>query len=268
MMSEKKLPTYSIVVAAKAWRLYGGRSVWEQRFRATGLWPEALAYGAVSQKYGPRIDDLFPSYQLLAVIDSTIPKVVGVAHSVPLFVNSIDALPSTGWDWALQTSVQGHVDHIDANCLCGLSISVLPEYQRNGIGTALILGLREVAVANRLRELIVPVRPITKSARPFVPMVEFLRTETFDCLHSDPWIRAHQKVGGTLKSICRRSMTVCLPMTAWQRWISSPIARSGFYVMEGALAPVAIDIEKAVGFYREPNVWMAHEVGSKIRGEP
>ena len=36
--------------------------------------------------------------------------------------------------------------------------------------------------------------------------------------------------------------------------------QSGRYIIEGALNPIEIDIEKDEGVYIEPNVWIVHEV--------
>ncbi len=35
---------------------------------------------------------------------------------------------------------------------------------------------------------------------------------------------------------------------------------SGWYVVEGALCPIRIDMEKDLGVYIEPNVWVSHEI--------
>lgn len=35
---------------------------------------------------------------------------------------------------------------------------------------------------------------------------------------------------------------------------------SGEYIVEGALVPVEMDVERDRGTYVEPNVWMVHEV--------
>jgi hypothetical protein len=37
---------------------------------------------------------------------------------------------------------------------------------------------------------------------------------------------------------------------------------SGAYVVQGALQPVEMDLERDLGVYREPNVWMRHPVGA------
>ena len=37
---------------------------------------------------------------------------------------------------------------------------------------------------------------------------------------------------------------------------------SGDYVVPGALQPVAVDRERDVGRYEEPNVWVRHRIGT------
>ncbi len=45
----------------------------------------------------------------------------------------------------------------------------------------------------------------------------------------------------------------------WEKWTGLKFPGSGNYVIDKALVPVSIDIEKNIGKYIEPNVWMIHE---------
>jgi len=48
---------------------------------------------------------------------------------------------------------------------------------------------------------------------------------------------------------------------AWETWTDLSFLQSGNYVVNGALCPVIIDLDKDRGEYIEPNVWVVHEVG-------
>jgi hypothetical protein len=46
----------------------------------------------------------------------------------------------------------------------------------------------------------------------------------------------------------------------WEQWTGLKFFESGDYVIEGALNPVNIDLEKDLGIYTEPNVWVLHQL--------
>ena len=47
-------------------------------------------------------------------------------------------------------------------------------------------------------------------------------------------------------------------MGRWADWTGGAFPASGAYVVPGALAPVHIDLERDLGRYVEPNVWVEH----------
>lgn len=55
-------------------------------------------------------------------------------------------------------------------------------------------------------------------------------------------------------------MKVTGSVVEWEKWAGMRFPESGEYVVEGALVPVSMDIERDVGVYVEPNVWMRHPV--------
>ena len=238
--------------------VYKSRLYWEQYFKERGLWPEMLAYDPTYQKYSGEVDREFAEFQLAAVL-TTPHRVVGVAHSVPLHIADSSArLPDTGWDFALESSVANRRAGIRPNAVCGLSITVLPEFQRRGVGRRLIEAIVAVADRYKIQRVVMPVRPVSKEKWPNVSMEEFLTFKRDDGFHIDPWVRAHQRSGGRILSICRHSMTVSAALSKWEHWSGRTFSKSGEYVVKGCLAPVIIDTVKGIGLYREPNVWMAH----------
>lgn len=239
--------------------LYKSRLYWEQYFKERGLWPEMLAYDPTYQKYSAEVDRKFAAFQLAAVISSTPRRVIGVAHSVPLHIADPHAeLPNTGWDFALENSIANAVAGVRPNSVCGLSITVLPEFQQRGIGRKLIEAIVCLASQRGIPRVIMPVRPVSKERWPNVSMEEFLTLKRDDGFHADPWIRAHQRVGGNILSICDSSMTVLAALSKWELWSGRTFSESGEYIVKGCLAPVVIDTVQGTGQYTEPNVWMGH----------
>jgi GNAT superfamily N-acetyltransferase len=239
--------------------LYKGRRYWELRFRADGLWPQMLNYDAISLRYSDEIDRLFPEFQMVAVSQADSALVVGVSHAVPLHLTDLDSLPDEGWDWAVETAVLQNHQCIAPNVLCGLSITVLPQFQRRSVGKKMIQAIRAMAFSKGLLDVIMPVRPISKVNCPHATMDEFLALRDQRGLHTDPWLRAHQMVGGRLLGICSRSMTVVAPIFQWEIWCDRRFSESGDYLVDGGLLPVKIDTSTQTGIYQEPNIWVAHQ---------
>jgi hypothetical protein len=46
----------------------------------------------------------------------------------------------------------------------------------------------------------------------------------------------------------------------WETWAGRRIERSGQHLLEGALTPIQIDLERQIGLYEEPNVWVEYSL--------
>ena len=55
-----------------------------------------------------------------------------------------------------------------------------------------------------------------------------------------------------------RSMVVEEPVAFWEMWSGRTYGQTGEYAVDGALAPVSIDLAQGAGRYVEPNVWFAY----------
>lgn len=260
---KRRIPTeeFAILSSSEAPTLYKSRQFWEDRFRSLGLWPPMLAHDVVSQKYSSEIDREFPEFQLLAVERKTENRVVGIAHAVPLHIGKLlDELPETGWDWSLETAIANRRGGISPDSLCGLSITVLPEVQRRGVGRMLIAEILSLALRLELFSVVMPVRPISKEDHPLVSINDFITWHRDDGFHRDAWIRTHQKAGAQILKACSASMTVVAPLSDWQDWCGQSFSKPGEYVVKGCLAPARIDTASGVGTYVEPNIWMHYKI--------
>jgi len=266
MMDDAKTKKITVASGAEAPVLYKSRQFWEDKFRSMGLWSPILAFDFVSRRWSQGLDNTFPEFQLVAISGGPGPenRVVGVAHAVPLRLGDQMAdLPDTGWDWALETAMQHHKSGVLPNAICGLSITVLPEFQRRGVGAILISHILSLASRLKLSSVVMPVRPISKEDDPRLPIEEFLTLRRNDGFHQDAWIRTHQKAGATIVKPCARSMTAVAPIADWQYWCDEPFLDSGEHLARGCLAPVQIDIARGTGTYIESNVWMPYGVGKQ-----
>ena len=106
----------------------------------------------------------------------------------------------------------------------------------------------------------IPVRPSLKSKYPLIPIDHYINWRREDGLPFDPWLRVHERFGGKIVKICHESMRIPGTISDWEQWTGLRFFDSGDYVIDGALNPVNIDLEKNLGLYIEPNVWVLHEI--------
>jgi GNAT superfamily N-acetyltransferase len=201
----------------------------------------------------------FAAFQF-AILDREQGVISGFANSVPLrWDGTLQELPDDGWDWALSESARQYADDIAANMLCGIQISVSPEYQGQGLSTLLLREMTALARRHGLSQVIVPVRPSMKSRYPLTPIDRYIEWHRDDELPYDPWLRVHVRNGGTIVKPCHTAMRIPGTVAEWEQWTGMRFFESGDYVVAGALTPVRIDTESDVGLYIEPNVWVIHE---------
>jgi hypothetical protein len=101
--------------------------------------------------------------------------------------------------------------------------------------------MRDAAAAAGLRELIAPVRPTLKARYPLIPIERYVEWRRDDGSHFDPWIRLHERVGGTVIGPCPRSMVMQAPTADWEEWTGLEFPEDGEYVFRGALATLVVD---------------------------
>jgi hypothetical protein len=199
--------------------------------------------------------DRFPEYQL-CLVDRDQNYPVAVASCVPISCPNIEDLPPEGWDWLVETAANSA--GAEPNLLGALAISVPAVHRSKGYARLMISALRDLAASKGLSGVIAPVRPSQKSNHPFVPIEEYIRWTNEDGRLYDPWLRSHVASGGRVLRPCERSMVVEEHVAFWETWAGKRLEHSGNYALEGALAPVAVDLERQIGRYEEPNVWVVY----------
>jgi hypothetical protein len=211
--------------------------------------PEFMFHNAMGTKYWSRLYEDFPEFQL-GLVDAG--ELVAEVHALPVPVDG-DELPS-GWDEAFERGVEAG----GGNVLSLLAISVASTRRGGGIATRLIGAAREAAVNAGLESVIAPVRPTLKERYPLIPIEEFMTWRRADGTHLDPWLRVHERVGGTIERAAPRSMLIEAPAADWEQWTQMVFPADGTYVVPGMLAP--LDVRDGVGVHIEPNVWVRHSV--------
>jgi GNAT superfamily N-acetyltransferase len=225
------------------------------------VWPEFMLHDAVANEHWHELLDRFPQYQL-ALHDTQVNRVAGMANSFPLRWDlPLEELPDEGWDWAFQEAVKNHQQGVAPNYHCAIQIVLRQEYQGQGLSRPMVEAVRAVTKTRRLRSLIIPIRPSEKSTYPLISLDDYITWETDEGFPFDPWLRVHVRAGARVIKVCHESKTIRGTRAEWEQWTGMKFPQSGRYIIDGALNPIEIDIEKDEGVYIEPNVWIVHETG-------
>lgn len=215
-----------------------------------------LNYTQAHQQYYEYILEEFSDLQL-CLVDVATELPVALANCVPIpLPGDFDDLPAEGWDWLVETGATRRSER--ANVLGALAVSVPPVHRGKGYAVRMIQAVHEQCERHRFEAVIVPVRPTVKCDYPFVPMDEYIGWKDETGRVFDPWLRSHVSQGARVVGACDRSMVVKEHVAFWETWAGRRFETSGSYVLDGALAPVSIDIDRQVGLYEEPNVWVAY----------
>ena len=214
-----------------------------------------LNYTRAHYEYYAELMDAYPEYQL-CLVDEETGYPVAVANSVPFACSGPDDLPPEGWDWLVETAARQKDK--PANMLGALAVSVPAVHRSKGYARMMIRSLIELAQRKGLDGVVVPVRPTAKVRHPWVPIADYMSWTDDNGRPYDPWIRSHLSAGGRMVGPCERSMVVHDHIAFWENWSNKHFEKSGAYALEGAIAPVEIDVERQTGTYEEPNVWIAY----------
>jgi hypothetical protein len=169
---------------------------------------------------------------------------------------STDVLPDSGWQFAMQSVCSSKAP----NCMCLIVANVLPEARQLGLAQILLEKSKEVTKESGFSTLIAPVRPTAKSEFPDLTIAEYVERRSASNEIADPWLRTHSKLGGEVLNVCNESVVVTATLKKWREWTGLALEKSGAHPLIGGLAPLHVDVEKNVGAYREPNVWVRYRL--------
>lgn len=226
------------------------------------VWPEFMLHDQVANELWHELLDRFAEYQL-ALYDTENKRVAGMGNSFPLrWENNLENLPEGGWDWAFQEAVNNHKQGLSPNVHCAIQIVVRPDYQSQGLSAPMVKAVRALTKSKGLQSLIIPIRPSEKQKYPLTRLDDYITWTAAQGLPFDAWLRVHVRVGGKIIKVCHESKTIRGSRADWEQWIGMKFPQSGQYIIDGALNPIEINLEKDEGIYIEPNIWIVHEIGS------
>jgi GNAT superfamily N-acetyltransferase len=220
--------------------------------------PEFMHHDAAVNRRWGELFTRFAGFQVAVCDDQD--RVVAAGNSVPLFWDGeLDGLPG-----GVGETVERGLGDLEAGraptVASALLATVAPDLQGRGLSGVVLRAMKEVAAGRGLGALIAPVRPTLKDRYPLTPMESYARWRRDDGLPFDPWLRVHRRLGAEFLRVAPRSMTVTGTVEEWEGWTGMRFPESGPYVVPGALCPVRMDVERDLGAYEEPNVWMRHPI--------
>lgn len=196
----------------------------------------------------------FPVWGLRSVMSN---EVVAYISAVKLHVDLSDTnLPDEGWSFAANS----YSDKRKSNCICLLVANVDKSLRKSGLSKILIEKAKVESFRNGFKHIIAPVRPTKKLQFPSLSMTEYLQMRTDNGEYYDPWIQTHVSLGAHILNICEKSVIIKASIQRWQKWTGIQFVKSGSYLVPGGLAPLSIDIDKNIGIYTEPNLWVRYDL--------
>lgn len=222
------------------------------------VWPEFMLHDEVANDLWDHLFSDFAGFQ--CVLFDGEGEIVAGLNSAPLAWDGTDAGLPHGWDDQFRRSVAGVLSGTPPDTLGALQIVVGPARQGSGYSALMLAAMRANARLHGFRALIACVRPNRKVDHPLESIEDYVRRTRDDGLPEDPWIRVHVRAGGRVVRPVPGSMTVHGTIADWREWTGLDFPASGDYLPDGAASPVHIDLEADRGVYRDPNVWVVHDL--------
>lgn len=222
-------------------------------------WPEFMLHTATL--HWPLLLTELADWQLL--FRDAAGRLMAVGQTLPLAcrraADGTLELPAD-FDALMDQGVAGRRRGEAPNVLAALAASVSREARKQGASETVLEAMKSLARKRGLGDLIAPVRPTWKSRYPLTPIERYARWKRADGSPFDPWMRVHWQLGAVQREVIPRSLAVRGTVAQWETWTGLSFPESGHYVVEGALSPVAVDWERDLGLYEEPNVWMTYHL--------
>jgi GNAT superfamily N-acetyltransferase len=232
---------------------------------------DALAFPAFMERSDltplwPTIYDEFADWQVVACGPRGGDHLAH-ANAVPFaWDGSLASLPRTAVELVALASEHRRAGRAP-NALGALQVVVRPALQGRGLSARLLRAVAALAAARGMADLFAPIRPNRKASQPHTPFAGYVEQTLADGLPTDPWQRVHARLGARPVGIAGEWLTVVAPVHDWEALAGMCFATTGRFVVLGALAPVAIDLERGTGRYAEPHLWMRYQLARKESAE-
>jgi hypothetical protein len=219
-------------------------------------WPEFLLHGDVA---GWRsLFDVFADFQILFFDQEN--TLAAVGHTVPITWDGSNQDLPENISAIIQRALRNKREGVTCNGLTALAAMVRKQYRGIGLSRKIIKAMIELGAYSGLGYLLAPLRPSLKSMYPLISFEHYVKWKRDDGMPFDPWLKVHLDMGAEVMKLMEKSLTVRGNVSEWESWAGMKFPESGRYIVEGALQPIQIDVEKDEGIYEEPNIWICHKM--------
>ena len=223
------------------------------------VWPnyliEASDISEPSLKFEITHEELIRRFPVWGIRRASDQKLVAYGHGILVAADlTQNQLPDSGWRFAMESVLA----EPKPNCMCLLVANVDPAARGLGFSKVLVEKAKAVTLDLGFKEMIAPVRPTLKQDFPEQTLDEYIQKRDEKNEVFDPWLKLHVRLGGEVLNVCHESVIINATIKKWSQWLSAEFHQSGKYILPMGLAPLDINLEKNIGTYVEPNVWVRY----------
>jgi len=163
-------------------------------------------------------------------------------------------LPPEGWRDVNLLAAEGFAEQ--PPYACALGASILTHARGGGLAQDLLSTLRTRVFEMGYEGMLAPVRPSARAQMPHLSIKEYAEVRLPDGRHFDPWMRAHESVGGKIVAVTERSMYWWGEKEGWEEWIGVKLPDNGRLLIEGSTG--WLTLIDGYGELVEDSVWFLH----------
>ncbi|MER5768189.1 GNAT family N-acetyltransferase [Streptomyces sp. NPDC001985] len=224
-----------------------------------GVVPEYNLHGDINETHWNRLFEEFRDHQFV-LYDEENDALLGAGRSLPRTWDGTPEDLGSGLDDSITAAFDAHDAGTEPNALVALGVEVAPAHQGKGLSKALLTQMTEMARADGLPHLIVPVRPIWKHRYPLVPVERYAFWTREDGEPFDPWIRVQVRLGGVVAAGVSESSRITGTVAEWESWTGMAFPEDGEYVFPEGLSTLRVDRDRDLASYWEPGVWITFDL--------
>lgn len=213
----------------------------------------AKAHGNVWCPYWPELH--------VVAIERETGRLVGTGDAVPFqWDGNVETLPERGWQEVIFLGRQRrqNPDQFEpARYASAVGITIAKEARNGGLGRRLLKAMKDAALEAGYEALAAPVRPSDRWRMIDLAIDDYAEVRLADGRHFDPWVRAHESVGGRIIATCETSNVLHGSREEWETWTGIRLPDDGRVLLEGANA--FLELKEGYGYLVEDSVWLLHE---------